>query len=122
MAKFLPKLLQTHVRITGYGGKAFNCPLLPVSAKAVMDECARNLEKAATPAEIEREKARLVELIRTVMPEPYSANLDRLPLELVTELVAYLMYGDGDDEPLPEGGPENPPVPAAAPAGSTTIS
>lgn len=103
MAKFLPKLMQTHVRITGYGGASFDCPMLPVSARPIMDECAEALEKAASPGELDAVRHRLIALVRTVMPPPYADGLDRLPLESMTELVAYLMYGDGDDEPAGNG-------------------
>lgn len=103
MGKFFPKLSQTHVWIqTDEAGNGFNCPMLPVSSLGEMHECSVALGQANTVADLEATRKRMVNLIRTVMPEPYCDSLDRLDLTQLSELVAYLMYGDDNDLPREE--------------------
>jgi hypothetical protein len=40
----------------------------------------------------------MVALCKSVIPAEYTANLDRFDCLALSELLAYLMYGDGDDQ------------------------
>ncbi|MDD4817297.1 MAG: hypothetical protein PHI85_04940 [Victivallaceae bacterium] len=103
MGKFFPKLSQSAVFIqTDDSGGGFNCPMLPVSALGEMDSCTELMSKVDSVDKLVAVRKRLICLIETVMPPEYSPNLERLDLPKLTELVAYLMYGDGDDFPKPE--------------------
>ena len=122
MGRFFPKLTQTHVFIeTDTAGHGFNCPMLPVSALVEMNAIFEILQKAGSIDSLESARKRMIELIKTVMPEAYHANLGRLDIPRLTELLAYLMYGDpgNDDQPREEpekngsggaAGNETPPV------------
>ncbi len=103
MGKFFPKLSQTHVWIdTDEAGNGFNCPMLDVDKLGEMQECSEALGKAKSVAELEIVRKRMIALIKTAMPEQYCANLPRLDFNKLTELIAYLMYGDNDDLPKEE--------------------
>ncbi len=103
MGKFFPKLSQTHVWIdTDEAGNGFNCPMLPVDALGEMHGCSEALGNAKSVTELEIVRKRMVELIKTVMPKQYCDNLHRLDFNKLTELIAYLMYGDNDDLPREE--------------------
>ena len=102
MGKFFPKLSQTQVFIqTDEHGGGFNCPMLPVSELATMQEFSDNLAKVTNIGEMDAVRTRMINLVKTVMPEQYHANLVRLDIPKLTELIAYLMYGDtaNDDQP-----------------------
>lgn len=102
MGKYFPKLTQTEVFIqTDEHGGGFNCPMLPVSALAKMDEFSATLSKVDNVSDLETVRQRMIDLIKTVMPEAYHQNLVRLDIPKLTELIAYLMYGDSanDDQP-----------------------
>ncbi len=106
MGKFFPKLTQTHVFIqTEEDGTGFNCKMLPVSALDEMQSCCEDLRKASgadaetAMKEVERAKNRLIALASMVIPDSYKDNLKRFDIPALTELVAYLMYGDGNDTP-----------------------
>lgn len=103
MKKCFPKLTQTHVYIQTEPGKGFNCRMLPISALGEMKECSELLAKENnTVEELEALRQRLIELVKTVMPEEYCKNLLRLDILQISEIVAYLMYGDDDDLPKQE--------------------
>lgn len=102
MGKFFPKLSQTHVFIeTDTAGNGFNCPMLPVSALSEMNAIFEILQKAGSIDSLESARSRMIELAKTVMPAVYHENLGRLDIPRLTELLAYLMYGDpgNDDQP-----------------------
>lgn len=102
MGKYFPKLTQTHVFIqTDEQGNGFNCPMLPVSALATMQEFSDCLAKVANLTEMEAVRARMIDLVKSVMPGKYHENLVRLDIPKLTELISYLMYGDvsNDDQP-----------------------
>ena len=83
--------------------------MLPISALAEIDACSVLLEaadKSASDSDLRKRieilneaRKRLLKLLRSVVPETYSDNLDRLDLPSLGELAAYLMFGDGDDQP-----------------------
>ena len=99
MGKYFPKLTQTHVWIgTGNGG-GFSCPMLPVVKLGELNDCTEALGNAKSVAEIAEIRGRMVDLAKTVMPEAYHDNLARLDIPTLAELLAYLMYGDNDDQP-----------------------
>ena len=101
-------MTQTHVWIQTEPGKGFNCPMLPISALGEMKECSELLARTNnTVKELEALRLRLIELIKTVMPEEYCQNLLRLDILQLSEVVAYLMYGDDDDLPQPEPSEKN---------------
>lgn len=99
MKKCFPKLTQTHVWIQTEPDKGFNCPMLPISALAEMKECSDLLACVSTIEDFEQLRLRLMALVKTVMPEEYWDNLLRLDITQLTDIVAYLMYGDDDDMP-----------------------
>ena len=103
MAKVFKKLTQTHVRIECGDGPAFNCPMLPVGRLPEVHELSKKLTGAGSLAEIEAVRKEMLGLIGTVFPAEHSANLERLPVDKLSEMVAYLMYGDDDDDPVPDG-------------------
>lgn len=105
MGKFFPKLTQTHVYIeTDTEGHGFNCPMLPVSALGEMNEIFEVLQQVSSIDSLESSRRRLINLAKTVIPEEYHQNLGRLDIPRLTELIAYLMYGDpgNDDQPREE--------------------
>lgn len=120
MGRFFPKLAQSRVFIeTGADGAGFNCPMLPVSALAEMNALYELLQGAKDVETLNRGRTRMIELVKTVMPPEYHANLQRLDIPHLTELIAYLMYGDpeNNDQPRGDGDSEkNAPGGAAAPA------
>lgn len=102
MGKYFPKLTQTHVFIqTDEKGGGFNCPMLPVSALKDMAEFSDAMSKAESVAELDAVRIKMLALAKSVIPEEYQPNLDRLDIPKLTELIAYLMYGDAanDDQP-----------------------
>ena len=105
MGKYFPKLTQTAVFVqTDEHGGGFNCPMLPVSALSDVNELSDRLNKVKTFQEMEEVRQKMIELVKTVMPEQYHCNLVRLDIPKLTELIAYLMYGDNanDDQPKEE--------------------
>lgn len=105
MGKYFPKLTQTEVFIqTDENGGGFNCPMLPVTALNDMNDCSKDLQKCKTIEEFEAARQKLINIISTVFPEKYKPCLVRFDIPHLTELVAYLMYGDpeNDDQPKPE--------------------
>ena len=99
MAKYFPLLNQSRVRIELAAGKSIAVPMFPVSVLEEFKSIQDDLTKSETEQEFEQAKQRMLNLIKTVMPGEYHANLDRFPIESLAELMAYLMYGDEDSEP-----------------------
>ncbi|MCD8295472.1 MAG: hypothetical protein LUE27_09570 [Clostridia bacterium] len=107
MGKYFPKLTQTRVFIqTDEHGGGFNCPMLPVSALARMGECSERLAKVSTVQEMAAVRDDLIALAETVLPEEHRAGLRRLDIPKLTELIAYLMYGDSGNDDQPREEPE----------------
>ena len=107
MGKYFPKLTQTHVFIqTDESGGGFNCPMLPVSALKEMNECSECLAKVSNLSEMESIRNRMIALAKTVIPDTYHENLLRLDIPKLTELIAYLMYGDTSNDDQPKVDPE----------------
>ncbi len=106
--KFFPKLTQDEVFVqTKPDGSGFNCPMLPVSAMQDMESCSEALKKAETVEEIDAVKVQMRAIAETVIPEEYRANLARFDIPSLTDLLAYLMYGDGDDLPRESASKKN---------------
>ena len=100
MKSFFPKFSQTHVFIkTDDKGGGFNCRMLPISALDEMRACSDALSAAKTIEEVASVQDRLRALAETVIPDEFKDNLKRFDIPTLTELVAYLMYGDDDDAP-----------------------
>lgn len=98
--KFFPKFSQTHVFIkTDDKGGGFNCPMLPISALDEMQACSDALNAAKSVEDIAAVQEKLRKLAETVIPDEFKENLKRFDIPSLTELIAYLMYGDGDDAP-----------------------
>lgn len=105
MGKYFPKLTQKEVFIqTDENGGGFNCPMLPVSALNEMNECSVALQNCKTIEAFEGVRLRLLALVKLVFPEEYQDALNRFDIPTLTELVAYLMFGDpeNDDQPKPK--------------------
>ena len=106
MGRYFPKLTQTEVFIqTDEHGGGFNCPMLPVSALGEMEEISDSLAKVDNVQTMEGIRQRMIELVKTVMPETYHGNLVRLDIPKLTELIAYLMYGDASNDDQPKDAP-----------------
>ncbi|MPN62682.1 hypothetical protein SDC9_210435 [bioreactor metagenome] len=106
MGKFFPKLSQTRVFIqTDEAGNGFNCPMLPVSALEEMNACSELMSKVDSVDALESVRKRMIALAQTVLPREFAENLNRFDIPMLSELIAYLMYGDGDDLPKE---PESP--------------
>lgn len=106
MGKYFPKLTQREVFIqTDEHGGGFNCPMLPVSALAEMNEISESLAKVDKVEDLEATRQRMIALVKTVMPEAYHCNLPRLDIPKLTELIAYLMYGDAANDDQPKEAP-----------------
>lgn len=102
MAKYFPKLTQTEVFIkTGPDGSGFNCPMLPISALNEINAITESLGTAKELKEMEATRSRMIALINTVMPETYQGAIARLDIPKLSELIAYLMYGDANDDDQP---------------------
>ena len=103
MPKVFAKLTQKQVWIaTDDKGNGFNCDMLPISALAELNECSEAIGKAKSVDDLEAVRQRMIVLVKTVMPEQYHENLLRFDFSMLSELLAYLMYGDNDDQPKPE--------------------
>ena len=103
MSKYFPKLSQTHVFIqTDEQGGGFNCHMLPVSALSTMQDFSECLEKSKSIAETDAVRTRMIDLVKTVMPEEYHENLMRLDILKLSELIQYLMYGDSENDDQPK--------------------
>ena len=98
MAKYFPKLTQTEVRIDTAGGDSIMVPMLPVKYIGDFERIRGGLVKAQTPEDCERLRKKMVELAKKVMPKETWSNLLRFDLVKLAELVAYLLFGDDDDE------------------------
>lgn len=107
MGKYFPKLTQNTVWIEVQNG-GFHCPMLPVSALPEIDDISQTLSTTHTHEELRNVKARMVALAKTVIPDEYAYGLERFDCLALSELLAYLMYGDGDDQG-PNSGPESGP-------------
>ena len=106
MGKYFPKLTQTKVFIqTDEHGGGFDCPMLPVSALAEMDEISTALAKVDNVQTMEGIRQRMIALVKTVIPGAYHCNLVRLDIPKLAELIAYLMYGDASNDDQPKGAP-----------------
>lgn len=99
MSKYFPLLNQTTVRIEMAHGKVLNCPMLPVSALPEFGNISQALSAAENEQDFEAVRVRMIALVKTVIPPEHQGMLDRFPVETLAELLAYLMYGDGDSEP-----------------------
>ncbi|MBO4620370.1 MAG: hypothetical protein J5654_09705 [Victivallales bacterium] len=97
--KAFEKLTQTHVRIEVAGGRAVNVPMLPVADVARLDDFGKRLSEAKDAQGINAIREDMVALASTVLPEELQAGIQRLRVDKLAELLAYLMYGDGDDQP-----------------------
>lgn len=103
MGRFFPKLTQTHVFIeTDTAGHGFNCPMLPVSALGEMNAIFEVLRMCENIDSLDNARKRMIGLVKTVMPEAYHEKLVRLDIPHLTELIAYLMYGDPDNDDQPK--------------------
>lgn len=103
MGKVFAKLTQRQVWIaTDEAGNGFNCDMLPISALAEMNACSDAIGKIQDIKELEAIRQRMIALVKTVLPEQYQENLGRFDFAMLSELLAYLMYGDNDDQPKPE--------------------
>ena len=102
MPKYFPKLTQTQVRIEVADGKSVMVPMLPVKCLTELHECSAALKVADSMEQINAVQARMVEMARQVIPEEYCENLYRFPLTTLAELLAYLMFGDDDDQAKPK--------------------
>ncbi len=99
MPKCFPKLTQTHVRLDVAEEKSIAVRMLPISRMDELKRCTEGLRKTKTMEQMEEVKKRMVALAREVIPAEYAENLERFPLDALAELLGYLMYGDGDDQP-----------------------
>ena len=103
MSKVFAKLAQKQVWIaTDNEGNGFNCDMLPICSLAEMNACSEAIGKAKNVDDLEAIRQRMIALIKTVLPEQYHENLIRFDFSALSELLAYLMYGDDDDQPKPE--------------------
>lgn len=82
----------------------------PVAAKAkqfgTLKDLSDKLTKANGAREVEAVRLEMVEFAKTALPLEYHANLQRFSVDMLAELLAYLMYGDGDDQPETGAQPE----------------
>ena len=96
--KYFPKLTQTHVWIEiDKDGNGFNCPMLPIVKLTEMEEISQALQKVKDLEQLTVLKDRMIELIKAVMPSEYCDNLHRLDIPTLSNLIAYLMYGDAEN-------------------------
>jgi hypothetical protein len=111
MSKYFPKLTQTEVFIqTDENGGGFNCPMLPVSALSKIEEFSQELKESADKSDIKaigKIRLKMIELAQTVMPAEYHDSLFRLDIPKCTELLAYLMYGDPENDDQPKKAEKN---------------
>lgn len=108
MAKYFPKLTQTEVFIkTEPDGGGFNCPMLPIAALNEISAVTEALGAAKNLEEMEAVRSMMIALINTVMPEKYQGTIARLDIPKLSELIAYLMYGDANDDDQPVNSEKN---------------
>lgn len=97
--KTFAKLTQTHVRIEVADGASISVPMLPVSKLPELNDLAEQLAKASDVATIQAVRSKMADMAKTCLPEQYHANLARFDVDTLARLLAYLMYGDSDDQP-----------------------
>ncbi|MGE4300815.1 MAG: hypothetical protein AB7F40_04340 [Victivallaceae bacterium] len=102
MAKYFPKLNQRRVRIDMSDSESVMVDMLPISELATLEaftERIAGIKDAAGYGELRKD---MVAVAKKVIPDPFSENLARFSVEMLIELLAYLVYGDGDDQPKQE--------------------
>lgn len=97
--KAFAKLTQTHVRIEVADGASISVPMLPVAKLPELNDLAAQLAKAGDVETVQGIRLKMVDMAKTCLPEQYHANLARFDVDMLARLLAYLMYGDGDDQP-----------------------
>lgn len=100
MGKYFPKLTQRHVRLDVAEGQSIVVPMLPVGEIKTLADFSDRLATSNKMTEIEAVRREMIALARTVLPDSCHGNLERFGIDTLSELLAYLMYGDGDDQPL----------------------
>lgn len=98
MAKYFPKLTQTEVRIDTAGGGSIMVPMLPVKYIGEFERIRDGLMKAQTQDDCVKLRDKMIELAKISVPGEMHEALLRFDLVKLAELVAYLLYGDDDDE------------------------
>ena len=99
MGMYFPKLSQTHVWIeTDQNGGGFSCPMLPVGKLGELNACSEALTSAKSVEDVENARKKMIELAKTALPEEYHPALSRFDIPALAKLLAYLMYGDDDDQ------------------------
>ena len=101
MSKTFEKLSQTHVRLDLPDGGSVNVPMLPVSAIPKLDGIGKRMAAAKDLDGVAAVRGEMIELALTVLPPELQAGVQRLRVDKLAELLAYLMYGDDDDQPVP---------------------
>ena len=99
MGKMFPKQSQTQVRFELGDGQSFNCPMLGIGQLDQLTAIRDDLGVAEAEEQYRAVKARMIALAATVLPEEYAKNLPRFQLDKLSELLAYLAYGDDNDLP-----------------------
>lgn len=104
MGKFFPKLNQRLVRLDLCDGKSVDAQMIPVGDIGRLSEFADALDRAATAKETEAVRIRMIEFAKGFIPVEFAPNLCRFNVDMLSELLAYLAFGDagGDDQPNPE--------------------
>ena len=102
MAKYFPKLNQRHVRIDMSDSQSIVVDMLPISELSTLETFTERIAGIKDAAGYDELRKDMVALARKVMPEPYASNLGRFSVEMLIELLAYLVYGDNDDQPKAE--------------------
>jgi hypothetical protein len=108
MGKYFPKLTQTEVFIqTDEDGGGFNCPMLPVSVLSDLNDCSDAINKCREVKDFEGVRQRMIELVKTVFPENLHESLQRFDIPRLSELLAYLMFGDPQNDDKPKKSEKN---------------
>ena len=104
--KVFPKLTQSTVSLGIGDGRTINVPMLPISAIGELKTMTADLGKCETADDFQQIRDRMISLAKTVLPPELVERLARFQIPQLAELLAYLAYGDPDDDDQPVDAPD----------------
>ena len=104
--KTFPKLTQSSVSLGIGDGRTINVPMLPISAIGELKTMTADLNQCETTADFQQIRDRMMKLAGSVLPADLTGQLARFQIPQLAELLAYLAYGDPDDNDQPVDDPD----------------
>lgn len=105
--KTFPKLTQSSVSLGIGDGRTINVPMLPISAIGELKTLTTDLGKCETADDFQQIHERMIKLAEPVLPQELVERLARFQIPQLAELLAYLAYGDPDNDDQPLDDPDS---------------